>query len=259
MAVYNYTVSEFNPAEVPAGGMIACHAPLFHFDLHDGDKDLYFISGQISNAVDGSMYTLVNGHFTDLVEGWFEVAIPTTVTAGEYSVFAYFGALDYHVADRGAIPPQVTGATEATEAKEGVTKERVKSASAQSIQGESDNYYQFNSSEFTFEVTSFGEEARMTNLLPSQSTVDAARLKIYAVPGYNLDKAEDFALRKMSGPGLAQLYIMANVHNRDMFSFRILTPENLLEAGGQYRLQARSKVTGNIIYAPKFLIFTEDA
>ena len=63
----------------------------------------------------------------------------------------------------------------------------------------------------------------------------------------------------MSGPGLAQLYIMANVHNRDIFSFRILTPENLLEAGGQYRLQARSKVTGNIIYAPKFLIFTEDA
>lgn len=108
MAFYNYTVSEFNPAEVPAGGMIACHALLFHFDLHDGDKDLYFISGQISNAVDGSMYTLVNGHFTDLVEGWFEVAIPTTVTAGEYSVFAYFGALDYHVADRGAIPPQAT-------------------------------------------------------------------------------------------------------------------------------------------------------
>ena len=67
MVVYNYTVSEFNPAEVPSGGMIACHAPLFHFDLHDGDKDLYFISGQISNAVDGSMYTLVNGHFTDLV------------------------------------------------------------------------------------------------------------------------------------------------------------------------------------------------
>ena len=58
----------------------------------------------------------------------------------------------------------------------------------------------------------------------------------------------------MSGPGLAQLYIMANVHNWDMFSFRILTPENLLEAGGQYRLQARSKVTGNIIYAAKFLI-----
>ena len=52
---------------------------------------------------------------------------------------------------------------------------------------------------------------------------------------------------------------MANVHNWDMFSFRILTPENLLEAGGQYRLQARSKVTGNIIYASKFLIFTEDA
>ena len=100
MAFYNYTVSEFNPAEVPAGGMIACHALLFHFDLHDGDKDLYFISGQISNAVDGSTYTLVNGHFTDLVEGWFEVAIPTTVTAGEYSVFAYFGALDYHVADQ---------------------------------------------------------------------------------------------------------------------------------------------------------------
>ena len=75
----------------------------------------------------------------------------------------------------------------------------------------------------------------MTNLLPSPSTVDAARLKIYAVPGYNLGQSLGFCIAQDVGRGLAQLYIMANVHNWDMFSFRILTPENLL-AGEQYNL-----------------------